>query len=400
MLKCDKCGTELNGYEQFCNNCGNVVVIKENNEDKDIIDSDSVLVRNMKDDNLEVKYRKVNDTKKKALSIKIYLAFLIPVILVSAVIILITKEKVNTIGNRFNNRTIGGSIAQQGKWIYCNVANDGIYRISIKDGKAEKVIDGVYYGNLNVVGDYIYCHGVMDNIYKIGIKDKSVTAILNKEKLKLEDEDGIVNYIYMEVVTDKEIYFTAFTGDSKGLYRMELEGGAITKLMDGYCPIFYVDKKYIYTLSVSEDSGIIDYKEYKINRLKRDGSDIKILYDEKVAHLNRVFKDEDYLYLLEGNSKLYQYNFKNKETKVVFENDEIVNLDVKDGWIYYTMDDSEIHRRKIGTNKTEKLSGGNAGNYFYLFDDYIVYTINDKGNLVIAKTDGSDKVQLKSLGIE
>lgn len=36
MLTCEKCGASLSGYEQFCNNCGNVVVIRKNNEDKDM----------------------------------------------------------------------------------------------------------------------------------------------------------------------------------------------------------------------------------------------------------------------------------------------------------------------------------------------------------------------------
>lgn len=340
--------------------------------------------------------------KKKPLPIKIFLAVLIPIILIFAVFFALTKEKPNKIGNRSHNILSGGLVAQQGHWIYY-VGDDGIYKTRTKGGGSEKIVDGDYYRGLNVIGDYIYCQEGGEKIYKIGIKDKSITNLLENKISTLEDESGLMLYNTIEAVTDKEIYFTLFAYESQSLYRMDLKDGRINKIMDGYYPVVHVDEKYIYCYRVEKDLYIIDDLEnnfpieYSIYRLNRDGSDAKVLFSDSTKGITKVSTDNNYLYLLEGESQLYQYNLLNGEKKLVFENEQIVDIAVEDGWIYYVIKDGlQINRMKIGGNKTEKITEEKAPYGFYLFDHHIVYQINDKNDFVIVKLNGSEKVTTKN----
>lgn len=396
VLTCEKCGANISGYEKFCNNCGNIVVVKEYKEMADLEDSDSILVRSIEDDHLEDKPSTTSKPKKEHLSIKIYLALLIPVIVLFVVLYATTREKDNMVGNSFHNVGLGGSIAQQGDWIYYSNER-GIYKVRKQGGQPEKIVDGYYYSKLNVIGDYIYCNMGNGSIYKIGIEDKSSTCLYDIENPKLEDLTRESTYfININVATDKEIYFSVLTLEGGGIYRMDLEGGNIKKILDEYSPIVHVDKKYIYSISVVAESENNESKEFKINRLKRDGSDLEVIYEEKNG-LTNVFMDNGYLYLLQDESKLYQYNFDNGEKKEVFHKESIVDLDVKDGWIYYsTMEEPQINKMKVGTNKVEKVTEDIAPYGFYLFDGYIAYPINDSRDLSIVKTNGKNNVTIKS----
>lgn len=403
MLTCEKCGASLSGYEQFCNNCGNVVVIRKNNEDKDMEDWDSVLVRNMDDDNLEVKPKEPSKGKKKSLSIKIYLAFLIPVIVALVIIFIDTQKKENKVGNTFHNYIVGAPVAKQGDWIYYSF-NGNIYKMRTKDGKPEKVadVDGVHYFDLSVIGEYIYCSGSDGFIYKIGINDKRITKLLDANKVLQDNLNIEGNITIIEAVTDEEIYFSFYAMDRIALYKMELDGSNVQKIVDGYYNIIHMDSRYIYCINYPEID--INYPvddeiqlEYKIYRFTRDGSESKVIYEDRAAVLLMAWIDNYRLYLVEGD-KLYQYDFYSKEKKVILENVEEFNVAVKDGWIYYTQA-YDLYKRKVGSNEAIKISDEpvSPNSPFSLFDTHILYNSTIDEDILI-KTDGSDKIVIKNPG--
>lgn len=396
MLTCEKCGNEIKEYEKFCHNCGNVISIKENIETNDISDSDGTILRIMEEDKVEDKSSKI---KKSPLSIKIYLALLIPIIAAFVVIYYTNQEKKNAIGNNFHNSILGGKVAQQGDWIYYS-NNGAIYKARAQGGTPEKIVNEPYYRNLSVVGDYIYCNGYDGNIYRIGINDKSVTSLLDindMKKLILGDKDigGIICVI--NAVTDKEIYFSTFTYLTDNLYRMDLQGKNIKKIAGGSYRVLHVDEKYMYCINYSEWVEGSNNTKIKIIRYTRDGYNPEVLHEDTVNSLTSVCIDEDFLYFVSEGSKLYQYNLKSKEKKMVLDKVPELDVTVEDGWIYYVKDNS-IYRMEIGKNQAEKISQDTVDSVyggFYIFDKYIFYT-NDKNDYIIMKTDGSDKVAIKS----
>lgn len=395
MLTCEKCGADISENDKFCNNCGNVITATENKESKKIEDSDNITIRIM-DDNLEEKSSVTVKTKKEVMSIKVYLAFLILVILAFMLFYIATKEKENRIGNSFYNYASGGKATQQGDWIY--YSNNGvIYKIRIQGGGIEKVVDEPNCRNLSVIGDYIYCNGYDGNIYKIEINDKSITRLIDMKDIPVKNKftNGAISLI--NTVTDKEIYYSVFTVDGTTLYRMDLNGGNIKKIASGYYRILSVDEKYIYCISFSEWLGCSNIAKYRIVRLKRDGSENEVLYEDAMDNLNSVCIDNNILYFVSEGSILYQYDFSSKKKKLVLEKVPSLDMTVKDGWIYY-LEDYNIYRTKTASNKSEKITDDLVSSVdvgFYIFDNHIFYT-SDKNDYIIMKTDGSEKVTIKS----
>ena len=65
---------------------------------------------------------------------------------------------VNTIGNSCGNLHSGGTVAQQGDWIYYNkFPSGGLYKVKIDGTGKIKLNDDSAFA-INVVGDWIYYH--------------------------------------------------------------------------------------------------------------------------------------------------------------------------------------------------------------------------------------------------
>lgn len=276
MIICEKCGAQLNGFEKFCPKCGNIVVTKANIELKDMEDSDNTLLRVLDDENLKHKSGEAIKTKNKAISVKSYLVFLIPAILVCLIFFIATYKKVNKIGNNFSNYANGAGAAKQGDWIYYSY-NGGIYRVRTKGGEPEKFVEGNYYWNLSIIGDYIYCNDESGTINRINMKDKSITNLLDMSEIQSDSHDYENWVVNIEAVTNKDIYFLTYTSNNgAGLYRTGLDGSNTKKIAEGYYDVIYVDKEYIYCINypldfIDENNQI----QFKIIRLKKDGSDKK-----------------------------------------------------------------------------------------------------------------------------
>lgn len=403
MLTCEKCGANLSGYEQFCNNCGNVVALKENK--KDVEDFDNTILRVLGEENLEIKDSNNNKAKKNTVPKKVYLALIVPLILVVAVIFVNTRGKVNKIGNTFQNYDLGPKIAKQDNWIYFSITKnmnnldtytEGLYKVTIEGGVPEKLVSDTSYYNLSVIGGYIYCQGDNDIIYKIDIKNKKVTSLLDKPEALVNTNDNEIPRCNLELVTDKEIYFTVFQSNSKVLYSMDLNGENLKKIADGHYSIIHADKKYIYCLNFPKD--YVDANndmEFRIVRFKRDGSNSEILYKDITKIILGIWMEDKGLYWRTSENVLYQYNLKTKEKKIVLDNTPESRISLKDGWIYY-VEDNNLYKRKIDSNEPIKISDEQVGDDdFYIFENHILYK-NTIGKYIVVKTDGSEKATFQS----
>lgn len=245
---------------------------------------------------------------------------------------LLAKRTGNTPGNIVN----GGSIVQQGDWLYYISNTDfTLYKMRTDgNGRVQICDDQALY--LNVIGDMIYYQNFSDNrtVYKIK------TDGTGREKLNGDPSQFVT-------VADGWIYY--YHMDDEKLYKIRTDGTDRTQLTDACSYYINVVDDWVYYTDLSA-----------IYKIRTDGTDrTKIMYCNPGC--GYLIVDGDWLYYLNDTQKgiICRARLNGmRPTEICGDQSEYFN--VEDDWIYYSNYDDERSMYKVRTDGTERTKLGGA----------------------------------------
>jgi putative cell wall-binding protein len=295
----------------------------------------------------------------------------------------------NVYGNMQGNITNYGLVAEQGDWIY--YSNNGLYKIN-KNGTGKKQVSSDQALFVNVVGDWVYYLKVSEDenesnkIYKVRTDGTGKTKVV----------DDIC--FYVTVAGDWIYYMNATSPKGEGIYKVRTDGKLNTKL---------VSANFAYDISVSGDwlyyslGEFYDDVQSEINRIKIDGTSKQNIYncDDLDGGFMGTIVSGDWVYFMDAKPNdtqddLFYRIYKTKKdgsgkAEMVLE-DQVLDYNVYDGWIYYLSDEEnpELYKVKIdGTEKTKLNTSGTA--LINIAGDWIYYISQNDDNLYRVKIDGT-----------
>ncbi|MCT8977937.1 cell wall-binding repeat-containing protein [Clostridium sp. CX1] len=299
----------------------------------------------------------------------------------------LSDERVSNVlrtrGNTSGNIKNGGSVAEQGDWLYYSFGisyagekSDSIYAYK-KDGTSKIKLSNKFGKYINVVDDWIYfsryaSHDGPNGIYK--------TRVNGTEETRLNNDDICS---YLTVVGDKIYYVTNYNYGT--LFRMNTDGSNKVALGKDSIYSAAVSGNYIYYQNTAELNTL-----YKMNL---DGSGKTKVSDEYVDNHSYII-DSEWVYFT-SNSKLYKMRTDGSE-KTSIGNIETWYYNISNGWVYYVdKQDSHLYKIKVDGSENIKLSDDNAIGisvddewiYYYTMDPSS-YTVNSFYRMHL---DGSQK---------
>ncbi len=392
MKYCGHCGAQLQDEDKFCMNCGTAAAMNGEASRSPA----------------GVEHSRLSTTSgaKSKQIIGIGLA----VILV--VVVAIGGWQAYSKANRSINN--GGSIVQQGDWIYFANNNDEskLYKMKSDGSGITKLSDDRYVSHINVVGGWVYYTNGGDGIMIYKIRTDG------SERLQLNDV-----FSYDVQVVDDWIYYIRC--DAKGeeilnfptgkICRMRTDGSAITQLNDEEVFTIKVADGWIYFINYKPSDN--NYSD--IYKMRPDGTDRTMLsaddtwdfeiagdwvyytnVSHKVSNDGRGYIDYNHIYKMRtdgtGCSKL---NSDNSET-----------ICVADDYIYYVKCEDNFYstHANLGggniyvmrTDGTERKKLNDDTSYaIQVVGDWIYYYNGDDDKRYKIRTDGSDR-QLVDWGLK
>lgn len=180
--------------------------------------------------------------------------------------------------------------------------------------------------------------------------------------------------------------------NGQGLFKGNLKGKELLKLTDDQALYINAYKDWIYYINYS-DNGFI----YKV---RTDGRERKKLIAREADSLN-VYNGNLYFIDIKDNGKIYRVNSDGKDSTIISGDNGCLNLIIKDGYIYYSvngnicrMDENGRNRRKITSIRSTEYDDSIywRGN-FDVYGIYLAYPGKD-GSLYRIRTDGTDNMKL------
>lgn len=240
-----------------------------------------------------------------------------------------SQERNNEYGNSMTNLRNQGIIASDGENIYYNNSK-GLFMNSLEGGESRS-ISPHYAEQINVMGDWVY------------------------------------------------YYTKSSSGKDKGLWKVKKDGKELTQLRaDGIDNLIVTNDWIYFTEKVNPNS---DYPSL----VKMDMVDNLIqpehIYEGRTEHLNLV---DDWFYFYSsregGICKITINGEQFKKIVPIDDEDNITNMIVEDGMIYYAIEDSAVYSADVDGNNNKKLitldygfaqshyndSFTKLGNYIYL----------------------------------
>lgn len=261
-----------------------------------------------------------------------------------------TTQKEDTFGNTSGNSVNGGLTAETDKYIYflnskywdvadiyrMDKTNKNIVKVNKNDlgeiSDISSIDNSVYYEKYESNPDYNYKTNnnvpeYVTNLYKLSPDGTTSTKILG----------NVDEYI----VTNNNIYYIN-AGDDYKLYKANLAGNNITKLVDSQIACFNVNQQNI-TYSTRDKKIKKDLTTKiagKIYKADLNGSNSTLLTENIGYSLNTVGNYVFYINNSDSN-KIYKLSLDGKEnTEVGSDSAETIN--VSNGWIYYCNDSKPI----------------------------------------------------------
>jgi len=213
-----------------------------------------------------------------------------------------------------------GNMGRDEGHLYFSGGIDSLYKKSIKNSEKEKISEDKML-SAKVADDWIYYTNLSDEgkLYKMR-KDGT-------QKTKLSEDAP-----YGMIVTGGWIYYVNYFNDLN-MYKIQIDGTEKTKLNNDKCGMnFIVSDGWIYYTAAVSDA--LD-SEYKLHKIRIDGTDRKILIDKNATPLIiydgwlycNIPKDTDY--------KLYRMSLDGTDN-MGLSPDSTASITVINGWIYYT----------------------------------------------------------------
>lgn len=210
----------------------------------------------------------------------------------------------------------------------------GIYRVNMKDGEylsREKISDS--YGSMQLKGNYIYYSDfsnqyitlsgddVQPGLYRCDLDGKNVTKILDKPVSEFYVFDTGILYM------DKE--------DGESIHSCYPDGSNDVKLNDqkSTSPIF--DGEYIYYLSNLDARGK-EAKHYTCWKMKPDGSENQQVSNQKIFNAFLIYNDTIYFCNANGKSQLYRMQMDGSKATTVTRDTGVYYVQILNEELKYT----------------------------------------------------------------
>jgi len=251
-------------------------------------------------------------------------------------------EKANISGNTIGNNVNGGTVAQQGEWIYYLTSIAGVINKVHTDGTRKTLIcdDRVEY--LNVIGNWIYYVNLSDqsNLYKIKVDGTERTKI---------GEDTLITSM---CVVEDWIFYTIYLDESYSymLYKIRTDGTDRVSFSttDSYDNINVVDGWIYYSNCLDKDNF------YSLYKMRLDGTERTKINSDFTACFNVV---DDWIYYrnitVYDGCRLYKIRTDGEQkTKLNEEDSGFIN--VVDNWIYYvTYEEDNMNKQYLCKIRTD-----------------------------------------------
>lgn len=375
---CTKCGAEVKEYERFCNECGNPVqkiVIKE----ADSLNSGGDILR-MGDETASQAAVGKESLTRQGTKLKFrpgYLFFLIPLVIIAALYLLLSRSSVNTQGNTFDNMLYGGMAAAQGDWIYYTDEKNGLFKMNEKSGIIQP-LDKDNCFSINVIGPWVY-YSNDKGIYKIGTDGQNKTRI-SEEK----------NDLSIQMVTKSYIYYA----EGNKLARMNLDGTGKKDIGESTAIIGTTAGKMVlleYNMAEFASSAALT-PTYKLYTANKDGGNKNSIGKIK-SHMGYIHVEGSKIYYLDADKqRLMEYNSKSDSSTQVIDRDMNI-CSISDGWIYYTDKGNNLNRIRLNGQDEKKLAS-EGGYSLSIVGNWILYRNNNDGTTYRMRTNGSENQML------
>ncbi|MDP4133201.1 MAG: DUF5050 domain-containing protein [Bacillota bacterium] len=260
-------------------------------------------------------------------------------------------EQGNTNGNIHND----GFVTLKNKWLYYTNFNDNdnVYRKN-QDGKdIKELADGHMGYEINAIGNWLYyISGSPGEVYKVDIDGKKDILLIDKKvgnlivtnenifyrqsfdndwgKLYKTDLNGkneilLANNIIEFAVSREWIYYSN-REDGSSLYKMNFNGGNITKLNNEYSSSINVDGEFVYYTNYDDNQ--------KLYKIKTDGTNKTMLSHDTCWNVN-LYKNYIYYRNQSQKGRIYRMRLDGSENKMIIDKENCVSINVTDNFILF-----------------------------------------------------------------
>lgn len=192
------------------------------------------------------------------------------------------------INSSLSGDTFGGNLNLWDDWLFFTTVHGSIYRMPAAGGKPEVVLEGETQPMMQGVCEFLMADGWMYYNYETSTMDtmnrSSIICRVSLDGTKHETvigEDGTSIYWLLDVA-DGYIYYTGFCHEEETFYNYRIPvGGGQPERLDfmPYAAQIQIVDDWIY---YCDSSG-----SQNVRRIRTDGSDGQILYDEECCnHIN------------------------------------------------------------------------------------------------------------------
>jgi len=240
--------------------------------------------------------------------------------------------------------------------------------------------DTIYY--IDHVGD-IYANS-NEKIYKLQKGS-------NSPQLLVDDEAWNLN------ICGDWLYYSNWS-DHHRIYKIRIDGSEKTKVVDDPANQVTLLDGWLVYVKWTNTTGARDNNIYKVNPAANPQREIRLNSDQS-ENLNVA---DGWIYYSNASDEYRPYKIRMDGTeRTRITNDKILFMAVADGWIYYSnaSDSEKLYRITTdGTGRT-KLSNDRTG-FINAYDGYIYYTNGSDGDsLYRIKVNGTERYRVCDMGV-
>jgi len=280
------------------------------------------------------------------------------------------EEKRGNTSGNINNR---GIAVKQDGWIYYE-KDRSLYKMRENGNESTMLVDD-FAVCLNADGNWIYYVSVGDGgIYKVRLNGTELTKI---------SDDSAFN---LNLVGDWLYYLAG------GIYRIKIDGTGRTLIHEdrsNLC-LCVVDGWIYYTLRAPLQSQDESWNIYKI---RTDGSERTKLNDDQATNLN-VYDGWIYYSIFDGGSSrgIYRMDTNGNNLTIISEIN-LSNLNVTEGWMYFNVpdDNGSLYKIRIDGSDYTKLNEDQSESIIIVGEWIFYNNWSDNKNLYRIRTDGSER---------
>lgn len=185
---------------------------------------------------------------------------------------------------------------------------------------------------------------------------------------------------YLNPVEDY-LYFTS-PNEKDAICKIKKDGTDFKKIFDKYCHELTYYNGWLYFSSDLGDSN------YKICRMRLDGSDLTFLADCRAWYMN-IYNDKIFFCNYDDGRSIYSMNIDGSEYKLL-RSGECCDLCVVENKIYFStnMEDRNLHSVDLNGNNEEVLIGSYVKNTNYY--NKKLYFVNEEGAICCCDLNGNN----------